>query len=102
METRRKYKPFLKTLLITQQIGIVALVVFGITSEMVYRRYRITEHRIINEPGRPTCETCCTCRYYDNRGIPYYYRTQNTGDTIDPIFYYDTPIEMPVNRKEYL
>ncbi len=86
MDIRHKYKPFLKILLITQQIGIVALIMFGITAEMVKRRNRIAEHLTLNEPVRTAYSTRCKCRYYDNRGIPYYYRTQNNGDTIDPIF----------------
>ncbi len=66
---------------------MLALIMLGIAPEMAYR--------IQFDSSNSAPRDCGSCLLYDSRGMPYYYRTQNNGDTMDFLFFYDTPIKAP-------
>lgn len=78
----------------------MALIVLSVATDMAIRRYRVKEKPVVWE----YCDVlpdCCPPVYYDSRGVPYYYETQYQNGGVDSIFYCDTPIKMPVDKKTH-
>lgn len=85
-----------------KNIGLQALIIFSLSTDMAVRQHRIQSNSAYTVRHGPVISPAGWERHVDNRGVPYFRRTDASQNNPNPVFYHDTPITPPAEAVNLL